>query len=234
MIVPGRPMMRTLRNVAQCAVVAALPGCGMVATASAESGPPPRSTNLEIIVKFSDASDAGQEVQRTLDQQPQDSSTLAALRDRLYRSTGFVLIPERVTSGAELIVRVSERPLLETVMNTVTGKEEVSGAKLVESQQQNPRLPQALLLLHFREYSDEAVLLAKAYGDQAYAGRVQALTTKLCAESGVPVLGNPETASVLAVTVDRHALLRTLVSQLNDLDYVDYAQPNSTVQFMNQ
>ena len=65
-----------------------------------------------------------------------------------------------------------------------------------------------------------------------YAERVQALATKLCAASGIPVLGRPEVRAALAVTVDRYTLLEKLVTRLNSLDYVDYAQPNSTVQFM--
>lgn len=228
----SRRMMGKLRNFVSCLMVATLPAFALVAPASAESGPIPAPVGLEILVKFTDASDAHRRVKRSLDEYPQNLSTLAAVGDRLHRSTGFVLIPERVTSGAEIIVRVSERPLLETVMKTVSERQEVSSVELVELQRRNPYLPRSQLLLRFRETGDESNLLARAYTDQTYAGRVQALTTKLCAASGVPVLGSPETGAALAVTVDRNALMEMLVPRLNELDYVDYAQPNSNVRIM--
>jgi len=228
----SRRMMGKLRNFVSWLMVATSPAFALVAPASAESGPIPAPVGLEILVKFTDSSDAHRRVKRSLDEYPQNLSTLAAVGDRLHRSTGFVLIPERVTSGAEIIVRVSERSLLETVMKTVSERQEVSSLELVELQRRNPYLPRSQLLLRFRETGDESNLLARAYTDQTYAGRVQTLTTNLCAASGVPVLGSPETGAALAVTVDRIALMEMLVPRLNELDYVDYAQPNSNVQIM--
>ena len=109
----------------------------------------------------------------------------------------------------------------------------MSSSALVAIQRENPRLPEARLLLHFREASEEAGLLEKAAGEPDYRERVQVLATQLCSPSGVPVRGIAEAGSALAITVDRHALLQKLVTHLNALEYVDYAQPNATVQFMN-
>ena len=114
----------------------------------------------------------------------------------------------------------------------MTKRAEVASAELIAIQNENPRLPENLLLLHFRASSDESALLENATSESAYAERVQALATKLCAASGVPVLGRPQAPAALAVTVDRYALLEKLVTRLHDLDDVDYAQPNSTIQFM--
>lgn len=211
---------------------ATLLACCLIGTAMADSARASPSITLEIIVKFSDDSDTGRRVDRILREHPEDLSGLTDLPGQLRRSTGFVLTPERVTSGRELIIRVPEKPLLETVKQTVTKRQEVSAAKILATQDENPRLPESLLLLHFRESGGEAELLKKAYGAKAYQGRVQALATELCAPSGVPVRGTAETGSGLAVTVDRSALLEEVVARLNDLDDVDYAQPNSTVQFM--
>jgi hypothetical protein len=96
----------------------------------------------------------------------------------------------------------------------------------------NPNLPEALLVLEFRATSDEALLMERARGDPARAEQLQALATKLCAPSGVPVRGEAGTDTEMIVTVDRAGLLRRLVAQLNDLDYVDYAQANTGVQIM--
>jgi hypothetical protein len=224
----ARPWVFSLR----CLGVALL-GCCMSVQASGDSGLAAQSIALEIIVKFASDSDPGRRVDRILGEHPTDVSGLARLQARLHRATGVALEPERITSGAELIFRVPEEPLLETVRKTVSGHPEVSSATLVAIQRDNPRLPETMLLLHFRETSEEAGLLEKALGEPAYRERVQALATALCGPSGVPVRGIAEAESALAVTVDRHALLQKLVTQLNGLEYVDYAQPNATVQFMN-
>lgn len=204
----------------------------MATQASGDTGVASQSITLEVIVKFTDDSDPGRRVSRILKKHPTDLSGFTDLQARLHRSTGVALEPERITSGRELIFRIPEEPLLESVKRTVTRHAEVSSAKLVAIQLENPRLPESLLLLHFRESGKEAELLEKAYGEPAYRERVQELVTKLCGPSGVPVRGTPAAESALAVTVDRHTLLQKLVVQLNGLGYVDYAQPNSTVQFM--
>ena len=211
----------------------ALLGCCMTVQASGETSAAAQSITLEIIVKFTGNSDPGRHVDRILREHPTDLSGLARLQARLHRSTGIALEPERITSGAELIFRVPEKPLLEAVRQTVSRNAEVSSARLVAIQHENPRLPEARLLLHFREASEEAGLLEKALGEPAYREQVQALATRLFSPSGVPVRGTAETQSTLAITIDRHALLQKLVTQLNGLEYVDYAQPNATVQFMN-
>ena len=207
-------------------------GCCMTVQASGETSAAAQSIALEIIVKFTGDSDPGRRVDRTLREHPTDLSGLVRLQTRLHRSTGIALEPERITSGAELIFRVPEEPLLEAVKQTVIRNAAVSSARLVAIQHENPRLPEARLLLHFREASEEAELLEKALGEPAYGDRVQALATRLCSPSGVPVRGVAEVQPALAVTVDRHTLLQKLVAQLNELEYVDYAQPNATVQFM--
>ena len=205
----------------------------MTAQATGETGVAAQSITLEIIVKFTGDSDPGRRVDRILREHPTDLSGLARLQARLHRSTGVALEPERITSGAEVIFRIPEAPLLEAVKQTVSRNAAVSSAVLVAIQRENPRLPKARLLLHFREASEEAGLLEKAVGEPAYRERVQVLATRLCSPSGVPVRGIAEAGSALAVTIDRHALLQKLAAQLNALEYVDYAQPNATVQFMN-
>lgn len=210
----------------------ALLGCCMVAPGVADSSPSSQSITLEIIVKFSDESDAGHRIDRILKEHPEDLSMLVDLQGELHQSTGFVLIPERVTSGRELIFRIPEKPALEMVKQTVTKRPEIFSAELTAVQNENPRLPSSVLLLRFRGSGDEAELLQKAYAEGAYGERVQALTARLCADSDIPVLGTAQAGAELAVVVDRYALLEKLVTRMNALEDVDYAQPNSTVQFM--
>ena len=131
-----------------------------------------------------------------------------------------------------MLYRSPEKPLLERIEQTVAKRPEIAGTEVVAVQNDNPRLPEALLLLRFHASSDESALLGNAYNDDAYAERVQALATELSAGGGVPVIGTPHARTTLSITLDRYALLEQLVARLHELDYVDYAQPNSIVQFM--
>ncbi len=212
----------------------ALLGCCMSVQATSETRAAAQSIALEIIVKFTGGSDPGRRVDRILREHPTDLSELAGLQARLHRATGIALEPQRITSGAELIFRIPEEPLLEAVRQTASRNAQVSSVRLVAIQHENPRLPEARLLLHFRGSSEAAGLLEKALGEPAYREHVQALATRLCSPSGIPVRGTAQAQSALAVTIDRRALLQKLSARLRALEYVDYAQPNATVQFMNQ
>lgn len=211
----------------------ALLACAVMTPVEAQTEVQTRSITLEIIVKFSGDSEAGGLVDRFIEENAQDPSELAGIVDQLHASTGVLFTPERVTSGRELIVGIPEQPLLEKVREIVVEHAEVSEAELVAAQSDNPLLAQRQLLVRFRQLTEQAELMEAAYGDEAYKERVQALATTLCAPSGVPVHGVPKPQATLAVIVDRFALLEMLVKQLNSLDYVEYAQPNATVQFAN-
>jgi hypothetical protein len=215
----------------RCVGVALLT-CALLTPVDAQIEVQTRSITLEIIIKFLDDSDAGSLVARSVEENAPDVSDLAEIVDQLYTSTGVEFTPERVTSGRELIVGILEQPLLEEVRAVVLERSEVSEAELVTTRTDNPRLAQSQLLVSFRQLTDEAELLETAYAEDAYRERVQALATELCAPSGVPVYGIAQSRTTLAVIVDRFALLEKLVTQLRNLDYVEYAQPNATVQFM--
>lgn len=145
-------------------------GCCVTVQASSVESAATQSTVLEIIIKFADDSDAGRRVHRVLEEHPADLSGLAPLQARLHRATGVALEPDRITSGAELIFRIPEEPLLEAVRQTVSRNAQVSSARLVTTPHDNPRLPRARLLLHFRATSETAGLLEKAFGEACLPG----------------------------------------------------------------
>ncbi len=93
----------------------------MTVQATGDTGAAAQSISLEIIVKFTGDSDPGRRVGRTLREHPTDLSGLARLQTQLHRSIGIALETERITSGAELIFRVPEEPLLEAVKQTAIG-----------------------------------------------------------------------------------------------------------------
>lgn len=210
---------------------------GLLLSVSAGGAPNPSSPSviLEVIVKFARDSDPGRRVGQALKENPADLRGLADVQEKLHASTGFALEARRITSGAEIIFGIPEQRLLDAVKRSVDGHAEVSATRLMAVQHENPNLPESLLVVEFPESSDEAGLMRKARDDPGYASQLQGLATRLCGPSGVPVRGDVGTDSNLAeliVTVDRPALLRKLVAQLNALDYVDYAQANTGVQIM--
>jgi hypothetical protein len=210
---------------------AALLACA--AAAAADTVQSSRSISLEIIVKFSHTSDVGRRVLETLEDNPQDLGRLGNLQHELQQSTGFVMIPVRITSGRELLLRVPEAPALDKLRRFVAKRPQIASAALIAIQEQNPRLAQSMLLVRFRPGSTERELLAKAHADDAHAAAVQALAAELCAGSGVPVLGSARADGALALELDRQALLKEIVERLNGLAEVDYAQPNAGVRIMN-
>jgi hypothetical protein len=209
-----------------------LAGCCLSVSAGGASNPSSPSVTLEVIVKFARDSDPGRLVQQALKENPTDLRGLADVQEKLHASTGVAMEAQRITSGAELIFRIPEQALLDTVRRTVDGHPDVSATRLMAVQHENPNLPESLLVLEFRESSDAAGLMREAHGDPSHANQLQELATRLCDPSGVPVRGDVGTNAEMIVTVDRPALLRKLVAQLSDLEYVDYAQANTSMQIM--
>jgi hypothetical protein len=210
----------------------ALLTCGMTLVTAADTKLSSPSITLEIIVKFSRDSNAGHRIDGILKDHPEDLSGLGDLQEQLHHSTGFMLTPVRITSGRELLLRIPEDPLLERIKESLSKRPEVLSAELIAIQDENPRLAESMLLVRFHPSADESTLLNKAHAEAVYAGRVQALALQLCATCDVPVLGSAQAGAGLGLTVDRHALLEKLVTRLNNLADVDYAQANSTLQLM--
>lgn len=213
-------------------IAVTLVGCCLGVSAGGASNPSVPSITLEVIVKFAADSDPGRLVQQALKENPTDLRGLTDIQGRLHAATGITMEAQRITSGAELLFRIPEQPLLETVRRSLGQQPSVSATRLMAVQHDNPNLPEGLLVVEFRESSDEAALVEQGRGDPGSAEQLQALAVRLCSPSGVPVRGEAGTDTELIVTVDRAGLLRKLVAQLNDLDYVDYAQANTGVQIM--
>ncbi len=213
-------------------IAAVLVGCCLCVSAGGVSNPSSPSVTLDLIVKFAADSDPGRIVGQALKENPTDLRAMTDIQERLHADTGVTMEAQRITSGAELLLRIPEEPLLEMVRRSLEQQPSVSAARLMAVQHDNPNLPEGLVVVEFPAASDEAALMSQARDDPGRAEQLHALAVKLCAPSGVPVRGEAGTDKQLIVTVDRAALLRKLVAQLNDLDYVDYAQANSGVQIM--
>ena len=211
--------------------VAVLGAC-LSLSAMGTSNPTSQAVILEVIVKFGRESDPGRLVQRVLSEHPGDLRELVAIEERLHAATGVPMQARRITSGAEIVLGIPERPLLEAVQASVDGHPDIAATRLMAVEHDNPNLPESLLVLAFPESGVESALMVKARGDPAYAESVQETAARLCQAGGVPVRGEAGADGEMIVTVDRVALLQKLVAQLNALDIVDYAQANTTLQIM--
>lgn len=214
------------------AMVAAAIVCLCIWPVSAEQGRGMSSAPLELIVKFSRDSEAGRRVERLLREGSQDLSGLAEAEAQLEAATGIPLTRERITSGREILFSIPERPLLEKIEDAAAQRADLESAELQELQSGNPMLPGARLRVRFRVSSGAFELLEGARDEAARSDAVRALTAEIAAGSGVPVTGVAQPQGTLELTVDRQALLEALSARVNDVDDVDYAQPNATMQIM--
>ena len=212
--------------------VALVIACLLGSPLSAAQGGGMSSAPLELIVKFSSTSDAGRRVELLLHEGSQDLGSLADAEVQLETATGVALTRERITSGREIVFSIPERPLLEKVERGVARRADVESVELEALQSGNPFLPSARLRVRFRPSSGAFERVNRAHGDDARADDVRELAAEIGAASGVPVIGVAQPQGVLELVVDRPALLETLSTRVNDLDEVDYAQVNATMQIM--
>ena len=199
----------------------------MIVPGEGASNPAAGAVPLEVIVKFSRDSDPGRVVRQVLAEAPTDLRPLAPVEERLHAATGIAMESRGITSGAEVILGIPEEPLLERARETVAPQPGVSGARLMASDHRNPNLPHSLLVVEFAASSDHKALVERARDDPGYAAELQALATRLCGPSGVPVRGQAGPGGEMIVSLDRAALLADLVARLNGLDFVEYAQANA-------
>lgn len=226
--------MRLTEHRTTCArhVFLALVGSVFTVTATGAPNPAAGAVPLEVIVKFLGDSDAGRLIRQTLAENPTDLRALAAVEDQLHAATGFAMEVRGITSGAELLLAIPEQGLLEIVSDSTRTQPGVVSVRLMTADHENPNLPGSLLVLRFAPSSADAEIMRMAREDPGYADRVQAAATRLCGGAGVPVRGEAGPEAALIVTVDRPAFLAMLVERLDDLPFVEYAQPNTILQIM--
>jgi hypothetical protein len=182
----------------------------------------------ELIVKCAPDSDAGRLVERLLREDPNAlqalDATLASLADRV----GLPLTLERLTSGAELLLRLDAEELLRRLEGSVAVRPEVQAVKLIAGDPQaSPLQPGAHLFVEFAEASRTAATLAQSPGEEV----MRELITSMTGDSDIPVVGTRVSDRALALYPNYAALLALFKRRLEALPEVDYVQVNIVMGF---
>ena len=210
--------------------IAVLLGAFMTVHAGGE--PTARPVVLEVIVKFSAASDLGRQVSRMLQANTVDMSRFDEPLRELEASLRIPLEPAGITSGREIILRVREAEALERVKEACTNDPNVAHAEVRELQAGNPMLASHRLLVDFADSSREARLVREAARDDDKRDELRALAEKLAAPSTIPVHADAESGDRLGIILDRSSLLESLVERLKGMAQVEYVQANTLLQPM--
>jgi hypothetical protein len=197
--------------------------------AAAEANGPSTFVAGDIIVKFTDASDAGRVVERAMraDKVPADVTAFAA---RLSNELGVALAAARVTSGRELVLSVDRDRLAQSLMQQVRRDPAVRGIAPVVAPKSILPAAQLAFVVELKADSEAQQQVRQA----AQTGRrttpeVGKLVDRLAADLYPRPAGHVNERGELALTVDIAALTRELVERLKRRPDVEYAQLSQVV-----
>jgi hypothetical protein len=184
----------------------------------------------DLIVKFTDASEAGALVARAVRDEPAATAQLPTLAARLSAELGVGLTSARVTSGRELVLSVDREQLLARLAQraqrdpAVIAVTPLAGPKTV--------LPPAevALTVEFAAGSDAYRQLQRAARAGERRNRdIDALVAGLTAGTDLKPIGHSNERGQLVLTLDVAALTRDLVERLKRRADVEYAQLSQVV-----
>lgn len=192
--------------------------------AAAEANGPSTFVAGDLIVRFTDASDAGQAVVRAMraEKVPAEVEALAA---RLSAELNVPLVAARVTSGRELVLSVDRDRLGQTLAQRV--KRDPAARDVTAVDTPKTVLPAAQLAFVVELAADSAAL--RDVQQAARSGRrttpeVGKLVARLTTDLYPQPAGHVSDRGQLTLVVDIAELTRELVERLKRRPDVDYAQ----------
>jgi hypothetical protein len=200
---------------------------GLMATAEANG--PSTFVAGDLVVRFTDASDAGQAVVRAM-RATQVPADVMAVATRLSDELGVPLVAARVTSGRELVLSVDRDRLAQTLMQRVKLDPAVRGVAPVAAPKTILPAAQLVFVVELKAESEAQRQVRQA----AQAGRrttpeVGKLVARLAADLYPRPAGHVNERGELALTVDIAALTLDLVERLKRRPDVEYAQLSQVV-----
>jgi hypothetical protein len=191
---------------------------------AAEANGPSTFVAGDLIVKFTDASDAGQAVVRAM-RSAQVPADVAAVAARLSNELGVALAAARVTSGRELVLSVDREQLAQTLMQRAKRDPAVRSIAPVAA----PKTILPAAQLGFVVELKPATEAQRQVREAAQAGRrttpeVDKLVARLGADLYPQPRGEVSDRGELVLAVDIAALTRDLVERLKRRPDVEYAQ----------
>jgi hypothetical protein len=183
----------------------------------------------DLIVKFSDRSDAGQAVVRAMGAD-QALADVAPVATRLSAELGVPLVAARVTSGRELVLSVDRAKLERTLTQRLGRDPAVRGVTRVAPPKAVLPAAQITVAVELAPNSEARrhVQEATQAGRQTTA-EIDALVAKMAAGVEPRPTGRVTERGELVLAIDVAALTRELVERLKRRPDVEYAQPSQIV-----
>lgn len=207
---------------------AALAGLAFALAAGA-SGPPPFVPG-DLIVKFTDASEAGALVAHAVRGEVAAERQLPGLVARLSVEIGVPLRAARVTSGRELVLSVDRERLLTALAERVQRDPAVKGAQpRVEPPAVLPPAEIALVVQCTPGSDADKLLQGAARADERRGRDIDALAARLTAGTDPKPAAEASARGELILTLDIAALTGQLVERLQRRADVEYAQVSQVV-----
>jgi hypothetical protein len=197
--------------------------------AAAEANGPSTFVAGDLIVKFTDASDAGQAVGRAM-RSAQVPADVVAVATRLSDELGVALVAARVTSGRELVLSVDRDRLTQTLTQRVKRDAAVRGITPVAAPKAIWPAVQLASVVELKADSEAQRQVQQA----AQAGRrttpeVGKLVARLVSDLYPQPTGHVNERGQLVLMVDIAELTRELVERLKRRPDVEYAQLSQVV-----
>jgi hypothetical protein len=197
--------------------------------AAAQANGPPSFVAGDVIVKFTDASDAGQAVARAM-RAGEMLADVAPVAARLSAELGIPLVAARVTSGRELVLSVDRGEVAQTLTQRLGRDPSVRSVTPVDPPKTVLPALQIQLAVGLAPDSEAQRRVQQA----AQAGRettaeIDALVARMAGGVEPRPAGRVTERGRLMLTIDVAALTRELVERLKRRQDVEYAQPVQVV-----
>jgi hypothetical protein len=184
----------------------------------------------EIIVKFADSTPAAAALRRTGGDAAEDPA-LVGYVDEVGDSLSLPLLIRRVTSGAEVLLAIDVRKLVDGAVERTRGCAGVADARVPRAGGDPP--PAGVYEVRFAAGSPEAAALAAARAaDTATDARLDEVVGGLARELGLPLGYRVGDGDALKLTVDLEAVAESAAERLRQLPEVLYVELNQLLEPM--
>lgn len=200
----------------------------LTVVAQASNSPP--AVTGDVIIKFTEGSQAGVLLAKALGPNTNQHAPLQTIAHKLSTDMGITLSALRVTSGQELVVSVDRAALARTLKNRLAREPSVQRVILIETGK--TILPAAELTVRVNLRPDSAVQ-RQVQRDRLANRRASPELDMQVAELVSGIYPRPvahiDSVGRLILTLDIADLIDDLIVRLKRRPYVVYAQPNLTV-----
>lgn len=184
----------------------------------------------DVIIKFTDKSQAGALLAETLRSNPNNNTSLQTVARQLSAELGVMLTAVRVTSGQELVLSIDRATLARTLKERLAREPAVQRVILIENTKTLVPATELTAMVKLRPDSaaQRQVQRDRRAGHRSSPGLDMLVAGFVSGISPYPA-AHIDDAGQLIVSLDLAELIRDLVMRLKRRADVVYAQPNLIV-----